>query len=77
MEIINIGPAYIWEWAEGCGGWVGDGKGKIAQRVNFKVAMTCTSTYPQRANIPLQGLDKCGPTVGAISGPHWQISAIH
>ena len=24
--------------------------------------------YPQRANIPLQGLEKRGPTVGAISG---------
>ena len=26
--------------------------------------------HPQRANIPLQGLDRCALTVGAISGPH-------
>ena len=25
--------------------------------------------YPQRANIPLQGLDRRALTVGAISGP--------
>ena len=25
--------------------------------------------HPQRANIPLQGLDRCVLTVGAISGP--------
>ena len=25
--------------------------------------------YPQWANIPLQGLDRCALTVGAISGP--------
>ena len=33
--------------------------------------------YPQWANILLQGLDKCGPTVEAIPGPHCQIRAIH
>ena len=26
--------------------------------------------HPQRANIPLQGLDRHALTVGAISGPH-------
>ena len=26
--------------------------------------------HPQRANIPLQGLDRRALTVGAISGPH-------
>ena len=31
--------------------------------------------YPQRTNIPLQGLDRCALTVGAISGPHSQIEA--
>ena len=33
--------------------------------------------YPQRANIPLQGLDRCALTVGAISGPHCQIEGLH
>ena len=28
--------------------------------------------HPQRANIPLQGLDRRALTVGAISGPHSQ-----
>ena len=32
--------------------------------------------YPQRANIPLQGLDRCALTVGAISGLHSQIGAL-
>ena len=29
--------------------------------------------HPQRANIPLQGLDRHALTVGAISGPHSQL----
>ena len=29
--------------------------------------------HPQRANIPLQGLDRRALTVGAISGPHSQL----
>ena len=33
--------------------------------------------YPQRANVPLKGLDKHVLTVGAISGPHCQIGAFH
>ena len=32
--------------------------------------------HPQRANIPLQGLDRCALTVGAISGPHSQPGAL-
>ena len=31
--------------------------------------------HPQRANIPLQGLDRRALTVGAISGPHSQPGA--
>ena len=33
--------------------------------------------HPQRANIPLQDLDRCVLTVGAVSGPHCQITALH
>ena len=33
--------------------------------------------YPQRANIPLQSLDRCVLTVGALSGPHCQIGVLH
>ena len=33
--------------------------------------------HPQWANIPLQGLDRRELTVGAISGPHSQIGALH
>ena len=32
--------------------------------------------HPQRANIPLQGLDRRALTVGAISGPHSQPGAL-
>ena len=32
--------------------------------------------HPQRANIPLQGLDRRALTVGAISGPHSQPRAL-
>ena len=32
--------------------------------------------HPQRANIPLQGLDRYALTVGAISGPHSQIGGL-
>ena len=32
--------------------------------------------HPQRANIPLQGVDRRVLTVGAISGPHSQIGAL-
>ena len=33
--------------------------------------------HPQKANIPLQGLDKCVLTVGTISGLHCQIGSFH
>ena len=33
--------------------------------------------YPQRANVPLKGLDRHVLTLGAISGPHCQIGAFH
>ena len=32
--------------------------------------------HPQRANTPLQGLDRRALTVRAISGPHSQIRAL-
>ena len=32
--------------------------------------------HPQRASIPLQGLDRRALTVGAISGPHSQPGAL-
>ena len=32
--------------------------------------------HPQRANIPLQGLDRRALTVGAVSGPHSQPGAL-
>ena len=32
--------------------------------------------HPQRANIPLQGLDRCALAVGAISGPHSEIKGL-
>ena len=46
------------------------------QIVEFRVAMTCTYTYLQRANIPLQGLNRCELTVGAISGTDSQLGAL-
>ena len=33
--------------------------------------------YMYIPNIPLQGLDRHGPTVVAMSGPHCQIGAVH
>ena len=41
--------------------------------VEFRVAMTSTCTHkgPQRATLPLQGVDRRVQTVGAISGPNW------
>ena len=33
--------------------------------------------YPQKANILLKGLDRQALTVGAVSGPHCQIGALH
>ena len=50
MEFINIGPVYIRGWArgarDGVGGWkkLNQRRNK-AQRVEFRVAMTCTCTH--------------------------------
>ena len=33
--------------------------------------------HPQKADIPLQGLDRCVLIVRAISGPHCQIGALN
>ena len=44
----------------------------MTQIVEFRVAMMCIYIHPQRANIPLQGLDRYALTVGSISGPHSQ-----
>ena len=41
-----------------------------------RVAMTCAYMHPQRANTPLQGLDRHALTVGAISGPLSQIGGL-
>ena len=82
MEFINIGPVYIRGWAglaQEWGGWWQklNQRRKKTRIVEFRVAMTCTVyMHPQRANIPLQGLDRRAPTVGAISGPHSQPGAI-
>ena len=80
MEFINIGLVYIRGWAGGARGWGGwwqklNQRRKKTQIVEFRVAMTCTCTH-KRANIPLQGLDRCALTVGAISGPHSQPGAL-
>ena len=50
LDFINIGPVYIRGWAGGRGGGVGGGKSLIkeenkTQRVEFRVAMTCTCTH--------------------------------
>ena len=55
-------------------GWVvakAKKRSKMTQVVEFRVAMICTCTYVQRADIPLQGLDRRGPIVGAISNPYY------
>ena len=40
----------------------------MTHTVEFRVAMMCTNMYPQKANSPLQGIDRCALTVGAIPG---------
>ena len=81
MEIINIGPVYIRGWAGGARGWGGwwqklNQRRNKTQRVEFRVAIYDEYMHPQRANIPLQGLDRRALTVGAISGPHSQPGAL-
>ena len=68
MEFIKIGPVYIRGWAggaRGCGGWW----------QKLRVAIYDVYMHPQRANIPLQGLDRRALTVGDISGPNSQLGA--
>ena len=57
LEFINIGPVYIRGWVGGARGWVGGARGwggwwqklnqrrNKTQRVEFRVAMTCTCTH--------------------------------
>ena len=50
MEFINIGPVYIRVWAGGARGWGEwwqklNQRSKMTQIVEFRVAMTCTSTH--------------------------------
>ena len=50
MEFINIGPVYIRGWAGGARGWGGwwqklNQRRNKTQRVEFRVAMTCTCTH--------------------------------
>ena len=61
---------------EGCRGGVGGGVGggKILNKEERSTNSRIQSSYdvymhPQRANIPLQGLERRALTVGAISGP--------
>ena len=66
------------EW-EGHGGGVGGGKSlnKEKEDTNSRVQSSYdVYMHPQRANIPLQGLDRRALTVGAISGPHSQLGAL-
>ena len=44
--------------------------------MEFSVAIYDVYMYPQRANIPLQGIDRRALTVGAISDPHSQIGGL-
>ena len=81
MEFINMGPAYI-KGAAGRGmkvGWVmAKTKTKNQDDTNIRVQSGYDiHLYPQRTNIPLQGLDRCALTMGAISGPHCQIGTLH
>ena len=75
MEFINIGPVYIRGWREGRGGGVGGGKSLIKEEIRHEDSYD-VCMHPQRANIPLQGLDRRALTVGAISGPHSQPGAL-
>ena len=76
MEFINIGPVDIRGWVGGARGWGGWWQ-KLNQRRNKTQRVEFKSSYdmymhPQRAKIPLQGVDRRALTVGAISGPHSQ-----
>ena len=60
-------------------GWlVAKTKTKKQDDTNGRVYSGCDiRMHPQRANIPLQGLDGYLLTMAAISGPHCQIRALH
>ena len=80
VEFINMGPVYIREWVGRAWGWGGwwqrlKQRSKMTQMVEFIVVVTSTCIH--KANIPLQGLDRHLLTMGAISGPHCQIRALH
>ena len=45
--------------------------------IEFRVATYDVHMHPQRANIPLQGLDRHVLAEGVISGPYCQIAAFH
>ena len=75
MGFINIEPANIRVGQVGC--WSGVSGGKSLNKKKEDTNSRIESTYdmfmhPQRAIIPLQGLDRRAQTVGAISGPYSQ-----
>ena len=79
MEFIGIGPVYIRGGWEGRRGGVDGGKSlkKKKQDTNSIVQSSYDMyMHPQKANIPLQGLDRCALAVGAISGPFSQLGAL-
>ena len=59
-------------------GWVlAKAKTKKQDDTNGRVKSSCdVHMHPQRANIPLQGLDSDVLTLGTISGPHCKIGAL-
>ena len=79
MKFINIRPEYIRGLVGGVWGKVGCGKSlnKGARRHKFIVQSSYDMyKHPQRANIPLQGLNRLAVTVGALSGPYSQIGVL-
>ena len=68
MKFINIGPVYLrCRWEGNRVGWLKQ-RSKIAQMVEFRVAMQWKSVHmhPQIVIIPPQALDKHVLTVKAI-----------
>ena len=72
MEFIIVGPAYIRRWV-GVGWVVVKAYTKKQDDTNSRVSNYDMYMYPQRANIPLQVLDRHAMTVGAISSLHKQM----
>ena len=63
MEFINVGSVYIRGWAGKARGWGGwwqklNQRRKKTQIVEFIEYSYDVYMHPQRANIPLQGLDR-------------------